>query len=271
MADSNQSNDISSIGRLLALPNDNPLKTIVVTLAVAFICSILVSTSAVLLKPLQIANKEAERLRHVEQIISQLPRAGALSLDSGTLKVTARVVNLETGKYMLSIDPKLYDQHRAAQDPGLSVSIPEEFDIARLKRRAKFMIVYEASQDEKVKLVVIPVSGRGFGAMMYGYLGLMVKANTVVGLTFYDHRETPGIGALIDSPNWKRQWQGKYIWDEGILMLGVGPTKITPDLPEATYQVDALTGATWTGRGVTNLLHYWLGEHGFKTYLQKFN
>ena len=37
--------------------------------------------------------------------------------------------------------------------------------------------------------------------------------------------------------------------------------------PEAAYLADALTGATWTARGVTNLLRFWLGDHGFGPFL----
>ncbi|WP_156502250.1 FMN-binding protein, partial [Oleiphilus sp. HI0067] len=39
--------------------------------------------------------------------------------------------------------------------------------------------------------------------------------------------------------------------------------------PEAEYQIDGLSGATLTSRGVTNLVQYWTGEHGFQKYLQK--
>ena len=37
----------------------------------------------------------------------------------------------------------------------------------------------------------------------------------------------------------------------------------------AVYQVDGLSGATFTSNGVTNMLHFWLGEKGFGPYLQK--
>jgi Na+-transporting NADH:ubiquinone oxidoreductase subunit C len=105
--------------------------------------------------------------------------------------------------------------------------------------------------------------------MLYGYLGLFDDMNTVAGLTFYEHTETPGLGALIDDPEWKNQWRGKAVWDGPVLMLGVGAGRIEPGSPEAKYQVDGLTGATWTAQGVTNLLHYWLGEGGYGPYLEK--
>jgi Na+-transporting NADH:ubiquinone oxidoreductase subunit C len=75
----------------------------------------------------------------------------------------------------------------------------------------------------------------------------------------------------VDSPSWKIQWHGKKVRDQaGILKLEVGRGRITADMPDAAHRVDGLTGATWTSHGVTNLLRYWLGDHGFGPYLRKF-
>ena len=44
--------------------------------------------------------------------------------------------------------------------------------------------------------------------------------------------------------------------------------QVDPRSPDARYQVDGLSGATMTSRGVTNLLRYWLGEDGFGPYIK---
>ena len=258
-------------GRFRDMPNDSPLKTVIVTVAVALVGSILVAGSAVLLRPMQIANKEAERQRHfVEEIVHQLPGAAEALAAADGIDVDARVVDLESGDYVPDADPRLYDQRRAAKEPEQSVEIPPQADIAVLKVRARFAVVYLVKQTGRTRLVILPVSGQGYASTLYGYIGLSADANTVIGLTFYEHGETPGLGALIDSPDWKSQWHGKTVRDEAdVLRLGVGQGRVDPDSPDAPYQVDGLTGATWTARGVTNLLHYWLGEHGFGPYLRK--
>ena len=255
--------------RVRALPNDDPVKTVAITMLVAFMASVLVAGSAVLLRPYQISNKEAERRKHVEEIISQLQDGEQPATMEKQIKLKAQVVNLESGEYLPDVDPNLYDQRQAARDPIQSVEIPADRDLAGLKRRARFAVVYLAKQAGKTKLVILPVRGQGFGSMLYGYLGLANDLNTVVGLTFYELGETPGLGSLIDSAAWKNQRRGKKIRVQGVVQIGVGSTKIQSDSPEAAYQVDALTGATWTARGVTNLLHYWLGQHGFGPYLGK--
>ncbi|NQU71575.1 MAG: FMN-binding protein, partial [Rhodospirillales bacterium] len=104
---------------------------------------------------------------------------------------------------------------------------------------------------------------------LYGYLGISADTQTVVGLSFYEHGETPGLGALIDDESWRSQWRGKKIWDDaGKPALGAASGAVVPNSPEARYMVDGLTGATWTSRGVTNLLRFWLGNDGFGPYLR---
>ena len=257
--------------RFRNLPNDSPLKTVLVTLAVALVGSVLVASSAVLLRPLQIANKEAERQKHIVDLVGQLPGAHARLAAADGIEIEARVVDLQSGDYVVAIEPRLYDQRRAAKDPAQRVEIAPEADIAGLKTRAPAAVVYLVKQAGQTRLVILPVRGRGYGSMLYGYLGLADDANTVLGLSFYEHGETPGLGALVDSPSWKIQWHGKQVRDQaGVVRLGVGRGRITVDMPDAAHRVDGLTGATWTSHGVTNLLRYWLGDHGFGPYLRKF-
>jgi len=255
--------------RFLGMPSDHPFKTLAVTLIVALVCSALVTGAAVILKPLQLANKEAERQRHIIDIINRMPGIGE-RFREGQAVLEARVVDLATGAYVPDMVPGLYDQHKAAKDPLQSIPVPSKEDVAWIKRRARYAVVYLLMDTGKPMLFVLPVHGKGYGSTLFGYLGLTADLKTVVGLNFYEHTETPGLGSLIDAPAWRRQWFGKKIWDQGGTMrLGVADGPVNPASPDAAYQVDALTGATWTSHGVTNLLRYWLGEGGFGPYLRK--
>ncbi|MBT5266588.1 MAG: Na(+)-translocating NADH-quinone reductase subunit C [Rhodospirillaceae bacterium] len=255
--------------QFLDMPNDRPIKTLAITLIVALVCSALVTASAVILKPRQIANREAERQRHIVDIVSRVPDfAAAFSRGEATLE--AKVVDLESGEYVPRMDPASFDQRAAAKDPETSVMVDPKEDVAWVGRRAKFAVVYLLVRAGKTEVVVLPVRGKGYGSMLYGYLGVSADLKTVVGLTFYEHTETPGLGALIDAPSWRRQWYGKRIWDQtGTQRLGIATGPVDPASPDAAYQVDGLTGATWTSHGVTNLLRYWLGDHGFGPFLRK--
>lgn len=253
----------SLLGRFTNLPNDSPAKAIIMTLLVSLVASVLVAGSAVLLRPLQLANIQLEQKKRILEIIGGEP-----GNDASALK--ARVVDLATGNYLTDIDATTFDQRKAARDPTQSIAIPRDKDLAQIQTRTKYAAVYVLEKEGRPQLIVLPVHGKGFGSTLYGYLGLSGDTKTVIGLAFYEHGETPGLGALIDEPGWLSQWRGKKTWDEsGDPRLGVARGKVSAGDPAAPYQVDALTGATWTSRGVTNLLRYWLGAHGFGPYLRK--
>lgn len=262
--------DGSWLAKFRELPNDSPLKAMVVALAVSLVGSILVAGSAVLLKPLQVANKERERQKYIIEMVETMPGSPELAETAGRQELEARVVDLATGSYVTSIDPGTYDQREAAKDPLLSVEIAPERDIAGIKRRAKFATVQLVKESGRLRLLVLPVHGKGFQSTLYGYLGLSGDTATVVGLVFYEHGETPGLGALVNSPKWRQKWKGKVVWDDlGNPALAVVMEGVDPTMPTAQHQVDGLTGATWTSRGVTNLLRFWLGDDGFGPYLRK--
>jgi Na+-transporting NADH:ubiquinone oxidoreductase subunit C len=77
------------------------------------------------------------------------------------------------------------------------------------------------------------------------------------------------MGARVEDPEWLGQWQGKKLRDEaGRIRIAVAKGRVDPGSPAALYEVDGISGATRTGQGVTNLLRYWLGEHGFGAFLE---
>ena len=125
-------------------------------------------------------------------------------------------------------------------------------------------IVREAGAVEQV---ILPVSGAGLWSTMYGYLSVEPDGRTVRGLRFYEHAETPGLGDQVERDDWLAQWPGKQIYDAaGNVRVEVVRGKVVPG-PDAIYQVDGLSGATLTGRGITVFLQHWTGPEGFGPYL----
>ena len=111
----------------------------------------------------------------------------------------------------------------------------------------------------------MPIHGAGLYSVLYGFLALESDGNTVFGLQYYEQGETPGLGGEVNNPNWRSKWEGKRLFDDqGTLQIEVIKGA------SGDFQVDALSGATLTSRGVTNMLHYWLGEDGFGPYLKQF-
>lgn len=111
---------------------------------------------------------------------------------------------------------------------------------------------------------VVPVNGFGLWDAIYGYVALMPDGDTVIGITWYDQKETPGLGANIAEPYWQHQFYDKKIFTPGpsgttdfkSAPLGITVVKglvaeVYGDAPRAKSAVDGMAGATLTGNGVT--------------------
>ena len=127
---------------------------------------------------------------------------------------------------------------------------------------------YIVETDGELDTLVLPVRGYGLWSTLYGFLALQEDLNTVAGLGFYQHGETPGLGGEVDNPKWRSLWEGKKLYNEdGELAIQIVKGGVDPQSPNAKYRVDALAGATLTSNGVNNLLHFWLGENGFGPFI----
>ncbi len=251
------------------MPNDSTRKTLIVALALCLVCSILVSTAAVKLQPLQQRNQELDRKKIILEVAGLLKPG--VSIDELFKQVEPKVVDLSTGEYVDTMDPNQFDQRQAVKDPEMSVKIPSDRDIAQIRRRSKYAVVYLVKEEGQTKLILLPVHGYGLWSTMYAYIALERDANTIFGLRFYEQGETAGLGAEIDNPRWRNNWTGKVVYGEAEKpQIRVIKGTVAPGDPEAKFKIDGLAGATLTANGVTNLIHYWLGPEGFGTYLKKF-
>jgi Na+-transporting NADH:ubiquinone oxidoreductase subunit C len=120
--------------------------------------------------------------------------------------------------------------------------------------------------NDTIQQVVLPIYGKGLWGTLYGYLALKSDLTTIQGITFYQHKETPGLGGEVDNPSWKAQWDGVQLFDENgtpaaNVFKGPAPT-------DDQYSVDGLSGATITCRGVTNLVRYWASDDGYGPFLK---
>lgn len=248
---------------------DSTANTFTVAIGVSLVCSILVSGAAILLQPRQADNEERYRQRTVLEVAGLYrPGADIAELFAG---IDVRLVDLESGEYVDDVDPREFDPVAAAADPAQSVEIPDELDIAGIDRRAVYAPVYLVEEGGELSEIILPVHGAGLWSTMYAYLALEPDGRTVAALRFYEHAETPGLGDQVDRKDWRDLWAGKQIFDEaGEVRIEVVKGTVQPG-PRSVYRVDGLSGATLTARGVTNLLRYWTGPHGFGPYLEQFH
>ena len=246
--------------------NDSISKTLIVAFSLSIVCAIFVSTAAVLLKPAQEINKTLDRKRNI------LAAAGMLdedrSVEEQFSQVTTRLVDLRTGKFTDDKDPEKYDQRKAAKDSAESMGLSDEQDIANIARRENYSLVYVVESGAgDIDKIILPIRGYGLWSTLYGFIALENDANTVAGLGFYEHGETPGLGGEVDNPRWKSVWPGKQVYRDGDVAVGLVKGAVDTSSANAPWQIDGLAGATLTTRGVSKLVAFWLGESGFEPFL----
>ena len=260
------------------MDNNSIKKIFLVTFLVCIVCSILVAFSAVFLKKEQDANKNLDMEKNIIEVSGLIAENQTHSTEK-IIKiynqyVIPKLVNIRTGKLYAGedIDIKNYDGIKASKDPTQSIKLSSDQDIASIKSQEKYAKIYLVKDNQnKIKTIILPVRGYGLWSTLYGFLALKNDSNTIQGLTFYDQKETPGLGGEVDNPTWKAQWKDKQIKDVyGNLKIKVVKNSSSSTIEDRKYQIDAISGASLTSRGVNNLIHFWLGPLGFGPFLENF-
>lgn len=245
---------------------DSTSKTLLTALALCIVCSVIVSTAAVMLKPVQEVNKALDRKRNILAAAAMLDESK--SVEEQFSAITPRVVDLRTGKFSDEVDADNYQQLKAAKDPDSSLKLDGDQDVAKIRRRENYAVVYLVEDAAGgYQKIILPIRGYGLWGTLYGFIALQGDGNTVAGLGFYDHKETPGLGGEVDNPTWKSSWAGKQVYRENSVALHLIKGRVDRASKDADWQIDGLSGATLTSRGVSNLVEFWLGEDGFQTFL----
>ena len=257
----------------MSKPKSNNMKTIVIALILCLVCSVLVSVAAVGLKPAQVENARLDRNKNI------LVAAGMYNAEKDTADdVAARfkdfdvqIVDLNDGNYLddkqlvdVGIpDRNDYDASQATKNQALSndLGADDPASIGRVPKYAKVYVKNDAAG--KPEMVVLPIQGYGLWGTIYGFLTLESDMNTIKGISFYEHKETPGLGARIEEPEWRAKWSGIHSYDES----GEVATGVTKAGNPKENWVDGISGATLTSRGVSNMIQFWLGDQGYKPYL----
>ncbi|MEM9172530.1 MAG: Na(+)-translocating NADH-quinone reductase subunit C [Pseudomonadota bacterium] len=248
--------------RLLDMSPDVTGKTLTVAVLLCLVASVGVSSVAVMLRPMQEANKLRDRQINILQVAGQYEPD--TDIDAAFAAFEPQVLELATGAFSTEIDPATFDDRAALQDPELTTAM--SVDPASIGRLPKYRTIYLLRDaNSNIDKVILPIHGYGLWSTLYGYVAVQADGNEISGLQFYEHGETPGLGAEVDNPNWKALWRGKKITDAtGEITITVAKTA-----PAAgtDYHVDSLSGATLTSVGVDNLVRFWLGDDGYGPFL----
>lgn len=233
--------------------------------ALCLACSTVIAVAAVSLRPAQERNKVLDMKRSVLLACAMLKPDEAVTpaeIESRFATIEQRVIDLATGAYVDGVDANAFDNAAAPR-------VPAPTNDAQIREVPVQVKVYQVMKDGKPEMLVLPIYGQGLWSTLYGFIAVDADTRTVRGLTYYQHAETPGLGGEVDNPRWKALWPGRKIYDDDydvrirVIKGQAGPVQEDP------HQVDGLSGATITARGVSNMMQFWFGDNGYGPFLAK--
>ncbi|SHI35690.1 Na+-transporting NADH:ubiquinone oxidoreductase subunit C [Mesonia phycicola] len=136
-------------------------------------------------------------------------------------------------------------------DKAFQVDLAKELN--RTVEEQKFPL-YEAEVDG-AKYYIIPLRGTGLWDAIWGYVSLKDDVNTIKGVVFDHKGETTGLGGEITKAWFQQRFEDEKIFDSSGNLVGVSVVKgYTGGSNKDDNAVDAISGATITGDGVTDMI-----------------
>ncbi|MBV7317180.1 Na(+)-translocating NADH-quinone reductase subunit C [Shewanella sp. NIFS-20-20] len=249
----------------MAFNKDSVLGTMVFTISLCLVCSFMITGTAEVLKERKLVKKRDELQRNV-LMAANIQLNGQDVREVFASQVTPMLVALDSGEIVPQAQILDFDERMAAINPETS-SKPKK-DTAKIRSRADAVRVFEVRDGSgKLDTLVVPIYGKGLWSMMYGYVALESDLNTIRNLVFYEHGETPGIADFVTDPHWLAQFTGKQLFDDkGKVAIKI----IKGGAPQGNvHGIDAVSGATATGRGIQRTFEFWFGKEGFAPYFDK--
>jgi Na+-transporting NADH:ubiquinone oxidoreductase subunit C len=211
---------------------------------VALVCALLLSVAATALKSRQEANVVIDKKRNILKAFQILPDKAKPQqiLDIYASQVVELVVNA-AGEEVAGEEAFKLNPREEERKPEAEQLYP--------------LFVLKDAQGE-VAGYAVPIFGKGLWSTLYGYIALERDATTVLGITYYQHGETPGLGAEVDASWFTAMFPGKRTLDQSGTLRSVtlvkGHAADKYHEPELSHYVDAISGATITSSGVTAML-----------------
>jgi len=113
--------------------------------------------------------------------------------------------------------------------------------------------VMKCKLDDGSTKYVLPVYGAGLWGPIWGYIAVNDDGNTIYGANFSHEGETPGLGARITEQSFQDEFKDKHLFVDGEFK-SVAVLKRGQKTTNGAEQIDALTGATITSRGVSDMM-----------------
>ncbi len=240
-------------------------------------CSVILAGAATLLQPRQAVNVKLDIVKNILVAVGHT----AEEVNSATPKQVFDMYAAEFSETLVDAENQGADSTFMKQEL-ITLSYPRQqlddmglSDILRifnskkelLARRSKksleqydpgYKLIHIWKPSGSIEAYVIPIEGYGLWDIIKGYVALEPNLNTIKGISFYEHKETPGLGARITEDWFKEQFKGKQILEPSgelasvTIVRGVASDQYSGS--DLTHHVDGISGATLTCKGINQFL-----------------
>ena len=211
-------------------------------LTITVIASLLLSITSEGLKSLKLKNVEIDKKKNVLRAIGlDISEFNNSNIDNYfSQNIDTLIIDLEG---IISNDLSIQDLDEIENN--------KSGEIKYFNKGNEYLPVYK---DNNNKVLVVPISGKGLWSTLFGYFAIdSDNYSTVKGITFYKHKETPGLGGEVSKKWFQNNFIGKEIYKNGQL-VSVNVAKAGYADKNNLYEVDGISGATITSNGVSTFL-----------------
>ena len=210
--------------------------TFIFAIGMVLVVGAVLAFAATSLQPMQYENMRQEKMQNILATVGiQVDRAGAEELYQQYIKK----------ELVLSNEGEIKEGVEAFE-----VDLAKELD--KIPDDQNFPLY--VSEVEGETYYIVPLRGAGLWNAIFGYIALKDDVNTIKGAVFDHLGETPGLGAEITQEWFRKRFEEEKIFDEEGNFIGVSVVKTNPGPSKDDNKVDAISGATITGDGVSNMI-----------------
>ena len=221
--------------------------TLIFSTVMVVVVAVLLALAAILLGPFQARNVKIEKMQNILASIGVTSDAKEAEKLFGQYIKEQVVLNNKGAKIKSEIT-------------AFDIDLKKELDKLKTGEGDKQLFPLFVFNKDDSTYYVIPVRGKGLWGPIWGYVSLEGDMNTIYGASFGHKSETPGLGAEIETEEFQNQFAGKKIFDESGKFVSVRVVKGGVS-SEDLHGVDALSGATVTSNGVSEMLQRILGNY----------
>ena len=219
---------------------DSNLYTFLFATIMVFVVATVLAFTSQSLKDLQSENVRKEKMQNILSTVGiSTDRDGAEELFN---------------KY---IEDQLAIQNDGSIDASVDVfnNVKLSLELKKTPKDQDFPLYVANIESEKY--YIIPIRGNGLWNAIYGYISIKEDLNTIKGVVFDHIGETAGLGAEITQDWFIERFVDEKLFDINNNLVGIKVSKTNND-PNNTdkndHEVDAISGATITGDGVTDMI-----------------